>query len=218
MGALALVSFAFLAFSLPPYLTLDPSQSRFPIRDDFAPHYPLMVTHIFFGTVALLASCVQVSTWMRQRYPAVHRWSGRAYVLGGVPLVGVPALIIAPLSHNGFGAQVGNTFWAFLWLFSTIAGYRMARQRRFADHQAWMIRSFALIWAIVLNRLWAVLCVLPLIPQLDTTFGGDQQAMIQAAAGPSIWLSIVVNLIIAEWWLQRRGAAKRRARILPPPA
>lgn len=80
---------------------------------------------------------------------------------------------------------------ALLWLPITIAGYRMARQRRFAEHREWMIRSFALTTSIVVNRLWLVLLLLVLWPQLDTTFGGDQTAMINTAAGASVWLS---------WW------------------
>ncbi|MGH3977844.1 MAG: hypothetical protein ACRDRZ_02400 [Pseudonocardiaceae bacterium] len=36
--------------------------------------------------------------------------------------------------------------------------------------------------------------------------------MINAAAGASVWLSWVVNLLVAEWWLQRGRAARHRAR------
>ncbi|MGH4025578.1 MAG: DUF2306 domain-containing protein, partial [Pseudonocardiaceae bacterium] len=213
---LALVSVAFVAFSLPPYLTFDPSQSRLPgTRDGFPLYYPLLVTHIFFGSVALLAGCLQVWPWLRRHHPAVHRMSGRVYVFGGVLPAGVAVLGVAPLSSTGFVSQVGNTFLALLWLPITIAGYRMARQRRFAEHREWMIRSFALTTSIVVNRLWVILLVVVLSPQVGTTFGGAQDAMITAAANAGVWLSWVVNLLVAEWWLQRGRARAQRQPALP---
>ncbi len=101
------------------------------------------------------------------------------------------------MSSTGFVSQVGNTILALLWLPITIADYRMARQRRFAEHREWMIRSFALTTSIVVNRLWLILLIIVLSPQVDTTFGGDAEAMITVAASASVWLSWVVNLLIA---------------------
>lgn len=96
---------------------------------------------------------------------------------------------------------------ALLWLPIMIAGYRMARQRRFAEHREWTIRSFALTTSVVVNRLWLILIIV-LSRQVETTFGGDQEAMITAAASASVWLSWVVNLLVAEGGLQR-GRAPR---------
>jgi hypothetical protein len=204
---------AFLAFSLPPYLTFDPGQSRLPPRLDLPLHYQLLVGHIVFGSVALVASCFQIWPWFRQRHRVAHRWIGRAYLFCGVFPAGLMTLWIAPFSSQGLVAQVANTSLGVLWLLTAVAGYRMARQRRFAEHREWMIRSFALTWSIVVNRVWLVLWIVILTPQVGTTFGGDDAAMTQAAAGVSTWLSWVVNLLVAEWWLQRTRrvpAAERR--------
>ena len=80
-----------------------------------------------------------------------------------------------------------------------------------------MLRSYALATSIVGNRRWAVLLIVVLLPQLDTTFGGDENAMINTAANASVWLSWVVNLLVVEWWLQRGRARRlqRRERSLP---
>ena len=125
---------------------------------------------------------------------------------------------MAPWSSTGFVSQVGNTMLALLWLPITIAGFRMARQRRFVEHREWMLRSYALTTSIVVNRLWVVLLILVLLPQLNTAFGGNEQAMINTAANASVWLSWVVNLLVVEWWLQRSAARRlqRRERSLPP--
>ena len=39
------------------------------------------------------------------------------------------------VEQHGFVSQVGNTMLALLWLPTTIAGFRMARQRRFVEHR-----------------------------------------------------------------------------------
>ncbi|GAA3724980.1 DUF2306 domain-containing protein [Plantactinospora mayteni] len=208
---LTLLAVAFVAYALPPYLTFDPSRARLPVPEGFPQYYPLLVAHIVFGSVALLTGCFQVWPWFRQRYPAAHRWMGRAYFFGGVFPAGIAVLGVTPFSTTGFVSQVGNTMLAILWLATSVAGYRMARQRRFVEHRRWMIRSFALTGSIVVNRVWATLFVILLLPQVDTTYGGEENAMIQAAAGASVWMSWVVNLLVAEWWLER-GEARRRAR------
>ncbi len=200
---LLLVAVAFVGYALPPYLSLDPSRSRLPVQEAHPQYYPLLVAHILFGSVALLAGCFQVWPWFRRRYPAAHRWTGRVYLFGGVLPGGVAVLGVAPLSSTGFVSQVGNTMLAVLWLVTAVAGYRAARRRRFVEHRRWMVRSYALTLSIVVNRLWVVLFVVLLLPQVDTTYGGDQDAMIRAAAGASVWMSWVVNLIVAQWWLDR---------------
>ena len=214
MVPLAVLSVAFVAFSLPPYLTLDPARSRVPgLREGFALYYPLLVTHIVFVSVALLAGCLQVWPWLRRQHPGVHRASGRVYVFGGVLPAGVAVLGVAPFSSTGFVSQVGNTLLALLWLPVTVAGYRAARRRRFVEHREWMIRSFALTTSIVLNRLWLVAFLILLPPRTGSASGGDEAALVEAAAGASVWLSWVVNLLVAEWWLQRGRSARLRGHL-----
>lgn len=204
IAPLALLTVAFLAFSLPPYLTLDPSQARLPVPDGYPWYYPMLVTHIFFGTVALLAACLQVWPWLRKHRPAVHRWSGRLYVFAGVLPAGLAALTITPLGVWGANQRTANTILALLWLTTTVAGYRAARRRRYADHREWMIRSFALAFSIVANRPWSFLCILVFAPEAITA-DGDLAASpaLAQAIGVSTWLSWVVNLLLAEWWLRR---------------
>ncbi|MEE6262247.1 DUF2306 domain-containing protein [Plantactinospora sonchi] len=207
---LAVLTIVFLAFSLPPYLTLDPDRSRLPLRDEFAAHYPFLLAHIGFGTVALVTSCLQVWPWFRQRHPAAHRWLGRAYFFGGVLPGGLAGLVVSVVAVQGVVGRIGNALLATVWLLFSFAGYRMARQRRYAEHRRWMVRSFALTTSIVVNRLWLVLGIIALAPLTDTYYGGDEEAMIQAAAEASIWLSWVVNLLVAEWWLERGRGRRRR--------
>ncbi|MFD6953551.1 hypothetical protein A6A08_26085 [Nocardiopsis sp. TSRI0078] len=207
---LTLFSVAFLVFAVPPYLGLDPAQARLPAPESLAWHYPVLVTHIFGGALLTLLVILQVWPWLRSRYPAMHRWSGRVYVFAGIPLVGVPALLISPVSSSGFSTQVSNTLWAVLWLSFTVLGYAMARRRRFADHRAWMLRSFALLYGIALNRVVIVVMLLVSLPRLEASYGGDEAALTEAIAPASSFLSWVLPLLFVEWWLQYRRPRRRR--------
>jgi hypothetical protein len=213
VAPLALVAIAFIAFSLPPYLTLDPARSRVPQPAGFPLHYPLLVAHVVFGSVAMLTCCFQLWPRFRQRYPTAHRTMGRVYIAGGVIPAGILGLTIGAVSPFGPSIRVSNVMLAILWLTVTIAGFRMARQHRFVEHRRWMIRSFALTMSVITNRMWAVVWFIVLTPQLSTTFGGSEMLMVQTIAGLSGWLGWVIPLIFAEWWLERSDTVARRARV-----
>ncbi|CAM3292726.1 DUF2306 domain-containing protein [Kibdelosporangium persicum] len=208
---LGFVAVAFVAFSLPRYLTGDRTLSQVQ-QPEFSWHYPLLVTHVVFASVAMLTSVPQVWPWFRARYRHVHRLAGRVYVFGGVLPAGVSAFVIGVITPFGPAAMSSNVLMAALWLVFTYNGYRTARQRRFIDHRKWMIRSFALTMSIITNRIWGIPFGIWLMPQLDTTFHGDEKLVFYSLAGTTTWLGWVIPLLIAEWWLQRDEVAKRKAR------
>jgi hypothetical protein len=78
------------------------------------------------------------------------------------------------------------------WIVTSAAALVRARQRRFAAHRAWMMRSYSLTFAAVTVRLMAV----PL-------FFVTQQPVV--AVTLTFW-SWVLNLMVAEWLLWRGGA------------
>lgn len=141
--------------------------------------------------------------------------AGHVYVFGGVIPAGCIGLIIGAVSPFGPTLRVSNILLATLWLTFTVAGYRMGRRRRFAEHRRWMVRSFALTMSVITNRLWAVIAVIVLTPQLHTTFGGNEAVMIQTIAGLSGWLGWVIPLLFAEWWLESDDIGRRRAYVNP---
>ncbi|MET0693557.1 MAG: DUF2306 domain-containing protein [Propionibacteriaceae bacterium] len=206
---------AFLVYVLPPYLSLDPARARLQPMPDVAWFYPVLVTHIFLGSVVLLTGCLQVWPWLRRQHPRVHRWSGRTYVFACLPAA-LCVIAIAPLGRMGPNQQVANTALGVLWLITTVAGYRAARQRRFGAHREWMVRSFALSLSIVMNRFWSVVTIAVFSPEVLTGGPIDEVAFAQAV-GVGTWLSWVVNLLLAEWWLHRRPARRPRTVASPDP-
>ncbi|MFD5244559.1 DUF2306 domain-containing protein [Amycolatopsis sp. NPDC058340] len=208
---MAVIVVIFLAFSMPPYLSLDPAQSRVPQPPGFTSHYWFLSAHVLFGSIAMVGALLQIWPWFRAKYPAVHRKIGRVYVFAGVLPAGLLALTVGALSPFGPATRVANTVAGVLWLGCTFAGWRAARQRRFADHRRWMIRSFALTMSIILSRLIGPVAVIVLRPGLETTFGGSELALTQSVAAITAWLSTTLVLLATQWYLDRRPARKKPA-------
>ena len=202
VGPLGLVVVAFLAYSLPPYLAFDPTRSRVP--STFPAHYLFLVGHVVFGSVAMVTAMLQIWPWIRRKYPVLHRCSGRAYVFAGVLPSGLLALTIGAATPFGPVTRASDVLLAVVWLGTTWAGYRAARERRFGDHRRWIVRSFALTMSIILNRLIGPIAAIFLEPQLATTFGGSEIALGQSIAALGAWVSWTVALIAAQLWLDRK--------------
>ncbi|GAA4084674.1 DUF2306 domain-containing protein [Nonomuraea soli] len=209
VAPLFVVVAAFLAFSLPPYLSLDATRSRVPAPEWFPPHFVMLSLHVIFGSIAMVSCCLQIWPWFRNRHPAAHRRIGRVYVFAGVLPSGLMGLVIGIATPFGPVAMASDVLLALLWLGYTFVGFRLARHRRFAEHRRWMVRSFALCMSIITNRLWGVVTILSLseVPR----YAGNPAWLTEAAAGMNTWLGWVLPLLAAEWWLER-DASRRRAR------
>jgi len=150
--------------------------------------------HIFFGGVALLIGWSQFSAKLRQRYLNTHRFIGKVYVIVCL-LSGGAALYLAIHATGGWVASLGFGMLAASWLFTTTKAYLSIRQKQIAQHQAWMIRSYALTWAAVMLRIY-----LPL--------GQLAQFDFIEAYRVIAWLCWVPNLLVAEWFIKRLGIFK----------
>jgi uncharacterized membrane protein YozB (DUF420 family) len=207
VAPLALVVAAFLAYSVPPYLTFDPAQSRVPAPSGFAAHYWFLVAHVAFGTIAIVGVILQVWPWLRREHPVVHRRVGRVYVFAGAIPAAVMAATIGVVSPFGPVVAAIDVVAAVLWLGFTVAGWRAVRQRRFADHRKWMIRSFAMCMNTLMSRALSPLGFLLVLPR-----GGDKETMILSAATVSGVLSVLTLLLLSQWWLDRKPKKPASAR------
>ncbi len=206
---LALLTFVFLAFSVPPYLDLDPDTAPIPIRPEPAWYYPLLLSHIFGGTVLMVVAIGQVWPWLRRRRPTLHRWSGRVYVFLGVPFVGVPALLIAPLSNGSLAVAVNNVFWAVGWLAFVLLGYAAARRRDFGRHREWMLRSVVLLYGIALARFTLLFPLAILMPWIDAHYEGGVWALAVDLGPNSLLINTVLPLLALEWWFKYHKPRRR---------
>jgi len=157
-------------------------------------HRPWLGVHVAGAATALLVGPLQFLSRLRARHRGLHRWLGRLYVVSCLA-GGVAGLVMAFGATAGPIATVGFGSLALAWIFANVQAWRQAVARRFDQHRAWMIRSFAMTFGAVMLRLY-----LPLFPLLGIDFLDGYRAV--------SFLSWIPNLILVELYL--RGAFARR--------
>jgi uncharacterized membrane protein len=175
-------------------------------------YFPVFMLHLASSTVALLTCLFQVWPWLRQRHPRVHGSIGRVYVFAGVVPSAISALVLTFVWPVSAATSFGMVLLSVLWLSVTMYGFILRRQGRIADHRRWMLRSFALTVSTLLNQAIRPLIVLPLQAQLDTRLAGSQDVLDQMANSLGDLISVLLVLILVEWWLERDLLRRSRRR------
>jgi uncharacterized membrane protein len=152
--------------------------------------------HVIGGAIVLLVGGLQFWRPLRRAYPTVHRWLGRLY-LTFVLVGGIGGLALAPQSNGGVVTHFGFGMLAVLWLFSGWQAYSAIRRGDVQNHQAWMMRNFALTFGAVTLRIYLGLFALA---------GVDFASTYQTVA----WLSWVPNLIFIEWYVALASAGRQQ--------
>jgi uncharacterized membrane protein len=150
---------------------------------------PWLDLHVAGAATGLVLGPLQFIAALRRRSPGLHRALGRVYIAGC--LVGATGGFALALGATaGPVATVGFGLLALFWAGATLQAWRLALQRRFAQHRVWMMRSFALTFAAVSLRLG-----LAALPLLRVDFLDGYRAL--------SFLSWMVNLAILEFALIR---------------
>lgn len=146
--------------------------------------------HVFGAAIALLLSPLQLSSVIRKKYIAIHRWSGRLYLLAGVVLGGVSGLYIAQFAFGGFLSRSGFSVLALLWMATAVMAIAAIRRKDIRRHREWMIRNVALTFAAVTLRIYLGLFFAAGVA-FDTFY-------------PWLgWMCWVPNILIVEYFLRR---------------
>ncbi|MDQ0465400.1 hypothetical protein QO010_003187 [Caulobacter ginsengisoli] len=154
---------------------------------------PVLVIHVAASIVALAIAPLQFVAAIRRRWPGFHRLNGRLYLLACA--IGAPAgFVLAFGVTAGPVAGLGFSIPAVLWPLFTWLGWRAAVERRFGDHRAWMLRSYAVLAGAITLRL--------MLPFSGLVLGIDFFPAYRVIS----WLSWSANLVLAEAYIRFRRA------------
>lgn len=154
--------------------------------------------HFFMGAVLVLAWPLLLSDRIRARYRAVHRWTGRTYVLAGF-LAGAGGLSFI-LTRGTYSQAAGFAFglWGAVMMVCAVMAFVHARAKRFDRHRAWAIRLFATVMGS-----WLFDIELQVWKGLTGGLGMHPDG----ASGPFdlaiLLLFFVPNLLVAEFFIRR---------------
>ncbi len=183
------------AISLPSYLDADPSTTRIPSNPNVPTHQLWVALHAVPASLALAIGPFQFLSRLCRDRPAVHRWSGRVYLVCVLfsALVSIPAALV---STSGVAAQIAFLLLALAWTYSGVMAHRTARARQFQLHRVWMIRDYALSFAAVMLRVFLGIGLLAVQRWEWLTF----DAVYTSAA----WAGVLVSYVVAEWFIVQR--------------
>ncbi|MEO3875180.1 DUF2306 domain-containing protein [Nonomuraea sp. B12E4] len=173
--------------------------------------YWLLVGHIAFGAVATVTGLLQLWAGLRNRFPRLHRWTGRMYFHAGIFPSMILAVPVSAMSESGVSNVAALDAMLILWAITGVAGLRAAKSRRFSDHRKWMIRNYAVTLAILASRPWGIVMALIVMAQADSpAYQGNTVAMTHDIASSGAWTALIVNLVVAEAYIQRKYGGKTR--------
>ena len=146
--------------------------------------------HLYTAPLLLVVGAILFYPRMRQRYPTVHRWAGRAYVVT-VLVTSVATLRLSLNETEGPMTVFGFAALSVLWFITAGFAWLRAAQGRYLEHGDWMIRNYALTLTNVTFRaevhllLWSGM-------RFDDVYE------------PLRTLQLIPNLLIAEFLIRTR--------------
>jgi uncharacterized membrane protein YozB (DUF420 family) len=212
-GQAAFVAFIVLYFT-PPLLQGDPlAMNAKPHITGWAPGDPLgnlqFVAHVFLGALVTLSGVLQLIPALRQRWPALHRWNGRIFMLAALAA-----------SFTGFyltwvrGSQLNlpsalsTSLNGLLILVFVALAWRAAWQGDLALHRGHALRAWVLVNGVWFLRIGIMLAGLGLAP-FGVRMGYDSAVFLGVS-----FASWIVPLALVQLYL----AAERSKRAALPQA
>src|SRR5712672_1904595 len=110
--------------------------------------------HLFSAVVIILAGVVQLVPQIRNRFPVLHRWNGRLYVVTAftISIAGLYMMWIRG-SVGDLSQHLGTSLMAVLIMLCAAMALRYALARDFKTHRRWALRLFLVVSASWFLRL-----------------------------------------------------------------
>lgn len=150
--------------------------------------------HIAAGAFCIGTALVQFSRYILKKTKAIHRVSGKIYVVVVLFLGAPTGLYMSFFAKGSFWERALFMFMAGWWFITTLYGLGTIRKKNIIAHKIWMIRSYAMAMTAVTFRVYHILFYL-----LNWNHLENYEL--------SLWISVVGNMLFAEWiiWRQSRN-------------
>ncbi len=150
-------------------------------------HYRIaFFTHVYTSIFLVAFGWIQFSSFIRKKYPKLHRIIGKLYILIILLFSGPSGLIMSYYANGGVISQIAFVILSVLWLLFTYLSFYYAKRLDFKNHQKFAVRSFALTLSAISLRLFKFIIVFLFQP-----FPMDTYRIVS-------WLGWTFNLVLAE--------------------
>lgn len=177
------------------YVPLPPPQGIPSFPDDgFVNNPVLTLLHILPALLFIVLGLMQFIKRIRTKYPTLHRWNGRVFLIIGV-VVGITGIVMGfKMAISGVSETAAITFFGAWLLFALTKAFLLIRKQKIELHREWMIRAFATGMAVTTTR-----------PIVGIFFATSRLTDLtpQDFFGTALWIGFTLHLILAEVWINR---------------
>ncbi len=160
-------------------------------------HYRIaFYAHIFSSLIVLGSGAFLFSNYVLRNWAGLHRTLGKTYVALLLFISAPSGMVMAFYANGGWAAKISFLILTPLWWWFTYKGYKAVRQKQFAAHKKWMMRSYALTLSAITLRVSQMF--IGSFFYLDPT---TQYVLVS-------WGSWIVNLLIVEYLIHRKSIKK----------
>lgn len=104
--------------------------------------------HVLMAGVIAFGGMIQLTPQIRRRWPAVHRWTGRAFLVTAMGAA-IAGLVMSWFAKSAGNGSIALSLDAVLILTFAALAWRKAVVRDIASHRKWAMRTF-----LVANGVW----------------------------------------------------------------
>lgn len=167
----------------------------------------VFITHVLLAAVVTLGGLMQLIPALRRRFPRLHRWTGRLFLILAIVMAVSGAWLTLVrgtwLSEVSADAILGDA--VLILVFAALA-WRRAVQRRFEAHRVWAMRTFMAVSGVWFLRVglmgWVILNQGPV--GMNRTLSGPADIVLTFG-------SYLIPLVLLEIYV----AAARSRRMTP---
>ncbi len=157
-----------------------------------------IVLHVVAATIYSLVGAFQFSAGLRRRWPTWHRRAGRVLVVLGLfsALSGIWMALAwnIPVAMQGPVLMIVRVFVGVAMTSALVLGVRAILRRDVPNHEAWMIRAYALGQGAGAQVLWL---------GVPSIFAGEFLGLHRDILMTLAWVG---NALLGEWIIRRRYA------------
>ena len=148
--------------------------------------------HIAAGALCIGTALIQFSRYVLKKTKAIHRFSGKIYVLVVLFLGAPTGLYMSFFAKGSFWERSLFMFMAIWWFITTLYGFTTIHKKNVLAHKIWMMRSYAMAMTAVTFRVYHIMFYL-----LDWDHLENYEL--------SLWISVIGNMLFAEWIIYRKS-------------
>ncbi len=165
--------------------------------------------HVLLAAVMTVGGLMQLIPQIRARYPALHRWTGRVFLITAMALALGGLYMVWPGGrHSNVITAISVSFNAVLIITFAVVTWRYAVAKNFVLHRRWALRMFMVASGVWFIRVGYMAWILINQGPVGIKDGGGGWFDIACAFG-----SYLIPLAMLELYLRAREGESRNTKI-----